>query len=76
MNVFTAESTATSRHPQDWGRAVAAALRGLVVQSQNVDTELNPSELFGGDLTLHIDDLADGARLILTWTRTDTSTVD
>lgn len=66
MTVFTAESTASSRHPQDWGRAVAVALNSLVAQSQNADTDLNTSELFGADLTLHIDELADGTRLTLT----------
>ncbi|MBF4577582.1 hypothetical protein [Frondihabitans sp. VKM Ac-2883] len=76
MTVFTAESTASSRHPQDWGRAVAAALNSLVAQSQHADTDLNTSELFGADLTLHIDELADGARLTLTWTKTDPPTVD
>ncbi|ROQ30977.1 hypothetical protein EDF46_3489 [Frondihabitans sp. PhB188] len=73
MTVFTAESTASSRHPQDWGRAVAVALNSLVAQSQNADTDLNTSELFGADLNLHIDELAGGARLSLTWTKTDTA---
>lgn len=76
MTVYTAESTASSRHPQDWGRAVAVALNSLVAQSQNADTDLNTSELFGADLALHIDELADGARLTLTWTKTDIPTVD
>lgn len=75
MTVFTAESTTSSRHPQDWGRAVAVALNSLVAQSQDADTDLKTSELFGADLILHIDELAAGARLTLTWTKTDVPTV-
>jgi hypothetical protein len=48
---------------------VAIALDSLVAQSQGAETNLETSELFGADLTLHIEPLANGATITLVWDR-------
>jgi hypothetical protein len=77
MAIITAHATSSSRHPHDWGRAVAIALESLVAQSQHAKTNLETSELFGADLTVRIEPLTidrgkDGAAITLTWNRPDT----
>jgi hypothetical protein len=43
----------------------------LVAQSQGAQTDLETSELFGADLALHIEPLANGATITLVWDRPD-----
>jgi hypothetical protein len=71
MTVITARSSSSSRHPHDWGRSVAIALESLVAQSQGAQTDLETSELFGADLALRIEPLANGATITLVWDRPD-----
>ena len=69
MALITARSSSSSRHPHDWGRSVAIALESLVAQSQGAETDLETSELFGANLTLRIEPLANGATITLVWDR-------
>jgi hypothetical protein len=73
MTLITARSTSSSRHPHDWGRSVAIALDSLVAQSQGAETNLETSELFGANLTLHIEPLANGATITLMWDRPESA---
>jgi hypothetical protein len=80
MTIITAHATSSSRHPHDWGRAVAIALNSLVAQSQHAEINLETSELFGTDLIMRIEPLTithelDGATITLTWNRPDTADV-
>ena len=81
MTIITAHASSSSRHPQDWGRAVAIALNSLVVQSQHAETDLETSELFGADVTLSIEpalinEHLEGATITLTWKRRDADDFD
>ena len=67
--MITARSSSSSRHPHDWGRSVAITLESLVAQSQGAETDWETSELFGADLTLRIEPLANGATVTIVWDR-------
>ncbi len=69
MALIPASSCSSSRHRHDWGRSVAIALESLVAQSQGAETDLKTSELFGADLILRIEPLANGATITLAWDR-------
>jgi hypothetical protein len=64
---YTASAEASSRHPQDWGRAMAAALTDLIEQRREDGSEVRHEDLYGEDLRLVIGAIRGGVEITLTW---------
>jgi hypothetical protein len=67
---YTASAETTSRHPQDWGRAVAVVFERLAEQVATDEADVDAA-LLGADIALHISETADGARFDATWRTTN-----
>ncbi|MDJ0356741.1 MAG: hypothetical protein M3021_13020 [Actinomycetota bacterium] len=65
---YTATAQASSLRPQDWGRAMAQAMKSLAAQVAAEGAENIHEELFGQDLLLHIAEAAEMVEITLTWT--------
>ncbi len=65
---YTATTQASSLHPQDWGRAMAQAMKNLAAQVSAEGAENIHEELFGQDLLLHITEAGEMVDITLTWT--------
>ncbi|WP_026533732.1 hypothetical protein [Arthrobacter sp. H14] len=65
---YKASETASSKHPGDWGRAMARAMAHLVEQAADDDTGRGHEELYGEDLHLLIREIEDGVEITLSWT--------
>lgn len=63
---YTASEETTSRHPQDWGRAVAVVFERLAEQA-SADGATMDDALLGAEVVLHISETSDGARIDATW---------
>jgi hypothetical protein len=63
---YAASEETTSRHPQDWGRAVAVVFERLAEQAA-ADGATVDSALLGADVALHISETADGVKIEATW---------
>ncbi len=64
---YIGEARATSPYPQDWGRAVVAALSDLVSGVRGDDAlELGP-DLLDNDITLRFTGDGDGVDVRVTW---------
>jgi hypothetical protein len=65
---YVASQETTSRHPQDWGRAVGIVFERLAEQAaaDGADTDV---ALLDADIALHITETAEGARIDATWRR-------
>lgn len=67
MTSYSALEKASSKHPHDWGRAMAAAMTRLV-EAAKIDGRTFESEfLFGEELQLRIEEDNDGATIKLSW---------
>jgi hypothetical protein len=64
---YTASAEASSRHPQDWGRAMAAALTDLVEQVREDGRQVEHEDLYGEELRLVIGAIRGGVEITLTW---------
>lgn len=64
---YKASETASSKHPRDWGRAMALAMADLVEQADNI-TGRGHEELYGEELRLVIREIDDGVDITLSWT--------
>lgn len=64
---YTASAEANSRHPQDWGRAMAAAMTDLIQQRREDGGLVDDEDLYGEDLRLVIGAIRDGVEITLTW---------
>ncbi|GAB3526301.1 hypothetical protein [Arthrobacter monumenti] len=65
---YKASETASSKHPGDWGRAMARAMADLVDQAAEDTTGRGHEELYGEDLHLLIREIEDGVEITLSWT--------
>ncbi|HEV7623005.1 MAG TPA: hypothetical protein VGO26_02635 [Amnibacterium sp.] len=63
---YAASQETTSRHPQDWGRAVAVVFERLAEQAAADGADIDAA-LLDADIALHITETADGARIDATW---------
>jgi hypothetical protein len=63
---YAASEETTSRHPQDWGRAVAVVFERLAEQAA-ADGATVDKALLGADLALHISETTDGVKIEATW---------
>jgi len=64
---YTASAEANSRHPQDWGRAMAAAMTDLIEQRREDGGLVEHEDLYGEDLRLVIGAIRGGVEITLTW---------
>jgi hypothetical protein len=63
---YAASEETTSRHPQDWGRAVAVVFERLAEQAA-ADGATVDNALLGADVALHITETTDGVKIEATW---------
>jgi hypothetical protein len=65
---YSAAAEASSRHPHDWGRAMAQAMADLASQVGAGADEDSYEMLFGRTLALHLAESEDGVLITLSWT--------
>jgi hypothetical protein len=63
---YKATEPASSKHPGDWGRAMAKAMAELVNQAAEIDG-VGHEELYGENLHLVIKETEDGVEITMTW---------
>lgn len=68
MASYSALEKATSKHPHDWGRAMASAMDKLVEAARIDGRTLENEFLFGEELQLQVDEDPDGVTVKLSWT--------
>ncbi|WP_120522373.1 hypothetical protein [Arthrobacter celericrescens] len=71
MTSYSALEKASSKHPHDWGRAVASAMTRLVEAARIDGRTLEHEFLFGEELQLCIEEDAEGATIKLSWAPSD-----
>ena len=64
---YTGAERASSRDPRDWGRALAVAFDRLLAEARLDGHYAEHEHLCGVDLTLRIEEDADGARISVRW---------
>ena len=64
---YTATAKANSKHPYDWGRAMALAVSKLLHQAEDDGLVTQRRNLYDEDLRLRISELADGIQITLSW---------
>ncbi|THJ68533.1 hypothetical protein E8P82_01050 [Arthrobacter echini] len=65
---FTVTEESTSRHPQDWGRAMAVAICRLTDLAREAGDPVHDEALLGEDLHLNVGETADGVNITMSWT--------
>lgn len=71
MVSYSALEEASSKNPHDWGRAMATAMTKLLDAARIDGRHFEHEFLFGEELSLRIEEKADGATVKLTWTPAD-----
>jgi hypothetical protein len=64
---YSATAKANSKHPYDWGRAMALAVSKLLRQAEDDGLATHRRNLYDEDLRLRISELADGIQITLSW---------
>jgi hypothetical protein len=65
---FTATEESTSKHPHDWGRAMAVAICRLTDMAREAGDPVHHEALVGEDLHLFVEDTEDGVNITMSWT--------
>ncbi|AUZ86645.1 hypothetical protein CVO76_02575 [Arthrobacter agilis] len=65
---FTATEESTSKHPHDWGRAMAVAICRLTDMAREAGDPVHHEALIGEDLHLFVEDTVDGVTITMSWT--------
>ncbi len=65
---FTATEESTSKHPHDWGRAMAVAICRLAEMAREAGDPVHDEALIGEDLHLFVKDTEDGVNITMSWT--------
>ncbi|MUK00540.1 hypothetical protein GM708_00515 [Vibrio cholerae] len=65
---FTATEESTSRHPHDWGRAMAVAISRLADMAREAGDPVHHEALIGEDLHLFVEDTEGGVAITMSWT--------
>ncbi|KRF08586.1 hypothetical protein ASH00_02445 [Arthrobacter sp. Soil782] len=65
---FTVTEESDSKHPQDWGRAMAVAISRLVELAHEAGDVVEDENLYGEDLHLYLSETEDGANITISWT--------
>ncbi len=68
---FTVTEESTSRHPQDWGRAMAVAICRLTELAREAGDPVHDEALLGEDLHLNVGETQDGVNITMSWTPRD-----
>jgi hypothetical protein len=67
MTTYSGSESSSSKHPQDWGRAMSAAMTSLVAQARSEGHPVEQENLYGQDLHLLITETGDGVTITLSW---------
>lgn len=67
MSTYSATENSSSKHPCDWGRAMAVALTRLVDQARADGRDIEHENLYGVDLRLRIAEAEHGVQITLLW---------
>ncbi|TYD00361.1 hypothetical protein FQ377_02600 [Arthrobacter echini] len=65
---FTVTEESTSRHPQDWGRAMAVAICRLTDLARQAGDPVHDEALVGEELHLNVTGTDDGVSITMSWT--------
>ncbi|MDQ0736228.1 hypothetical protein [Arthrobacter agilis] len=72
---FSATEESTSRHPQDWGRAMAVAICRLADMAREAGDPVHHEALIGEDLHLFVEDTEHGVSITMSWTPREQGTL-
>lgn len=65
---FTVTEESTSKHPHDWGRAMAVAISRLTDLAREAGDPVHDEALIGEELHLLLADTQDGVSITMSWT--------
>jgi hypothetical protein len=65
---FAATAESTSKHPHDWGRAMAVAICRLTDMAREAGDPVHHEALIGEDLHVFVEDTAEGVTITMSWT--------
>lgn len=65
---FAATAESTSKHPHDWGRAMAVAICRLTDMAREAGDPVHHEALVGEDLHLFVEDTEEGVNITMSWT--------
>lgn len=65
---FTVTEESTSKHPHDWGRAMAVAISRLTDLAREAGDTVHDEALIGEELQLFVEDTEDGVNISISWT--------
>ncbi len=65
---FTATEESTSKHPQDWGRAMSVAICRLTEMARQAGDPVHDEALIGEDLQLFVEGSDAGVSITMSWT--------
>ena len=65
---FAATEESTSKHPQDWGRAMSVAICRLTEMAREAGDTVHHEALIGEDLHLFVEDTEEGVNITMSWT--------
>ena len=70
---FSVTEESSSKHPHDWGRAMAVAISRLVEMAHEAGDVVENENLYGEDLHLFVRETEEGADITMSWTPRDTN---
>ncbi|MFJ6000742.1 hypothetical protein [Arthrobacter sp. NPDC092385] len=65
---FTATEESTSKHPHDWGRAMAVTICRLTDMARQAGDPVHHEALIGEDLHLFVEETEEGVAITMSWT--------
>lgn len=65
---FSVTEESDSKHPHDWGRAMAVAISRLVDLAHEAGDVVEHENLYGEDLHLFVSETDEGANITMSWT--------
>ncbi|KNC18429.1 hypothetical protein AC792_12435 [Arthrobacter sp. RIT-PI-e] len=65
---FTATEDSTSKHPQDWGRAMSVAITRLTEMAREAGDTVHHEALIGEDLHVYVEETEEGVNITMSWT--------
>jgi hypothetical protein len=65
---FTATEESTSKHPHDWGRAMAVTICRLTDMAREAGDPVHHEALIGEDLHLFVEETEVGVAITMSWT--------
>ncbi len=65
---FSVTEESSSKHPADWGRAMAIAISRLADLARDAGDVVEHENLYGEHLHLFVEETEDGANITMSWT--------